>query len=51
MCLGVKAASLLIKIDVADKTNLKKYLGFGMKYELEKLIDSKKVINRQVFQF
>ena len=52
---SVKAASLLLKLDVADKTNRKDVssldLGFGIKYELEWLMDSKKVVNMQAFQF
>ena len=43
----VKTASLLIKLDVADKTNQKDTdsvdLEFGINYELKRLIDSKKV--------
>ena len=42
-----KRASLLIKLDVADKTNQKDInsvdLGFGIKFEWKRLIDSKKV--------
>ena len=42
-----KTASLLIKLDVADKTNQKDTnslgLRFGIKYELKRLTDSKKV--------
>ena len=52
---SVKAASLLLKLDVADKTNRKDVsslnLGVGIKYELEWLMDSKKVVNMQAFQF
>ena len=42
-----KTVSLLIKLDVADKTNQKDInsvdLGFGIKFEWKSLIDSKKV--------
>ena len=52
---SAKTASLLIKLDVADKTNWKDVnsddLGFGIKHELERLIVSKKVGSMQVFQF
>ena len=44
---SAKTASLLIKLDVADKANQKDInsvdLGFGIKYELKRLIDGKKV--------
>ena len=47
-----ETASLLIKLDVPDKTNWKDVnsvdLGFGIKYELKRLIDSKKVTSMQV---
>ena len=46
---------MLIKLDVADKKNRKDVksvdFGFGIKYELKRLIDSKKVTSMQVFQF
>ena len=52
---SAKTASLLIKLDVADKTNGKDInsvdFGFGIKYELKRLIDSKKVTSMQIFQF
>ena len=52
---SAKTASLLIKLDVADKANQKDInsvdLGFGIKYRLKRLIDSKKVTSIQVFQF
>ena len=52
---SAKTASLLIKLDVADKANQKDInsvdLGFGIKYALKRLIDSKKVTSLQVFQF
>ena len=52
---SAKTANLLIKIDVADKTNVKDINGvdlwFGIKYELERLTDSTKVTSIQVFQF
>ena len=52
---SAKTASLLIKLDVADETNQKDInsvdLGFGIKYKLKRIIDSKKVISMQVFQF
>ena len=52
---SAKTASLLIKLDVADKTNWKDVnsddLGFGIKHELKRLIVSKKVGSMQVFQF
>ena len=42
-----KTASLLIKLDVADKTNQKDIssvdLGFDIKFKWKRLIDSKKV--------
>ena len=48
---SAKTASLLIKLDVADKTNWKDVnsddLGFGIKYELRRLIVSKKVASMQ----
>ena len=50
-----KTASLLIKLDIADKANQKDinsvYLGFGIKNEFIRLIDNKKVTSMQVFQF
>ena len=50
-----KTASLLIKLDVADKTNQKDInsvdLEFGIKYKLKRLIDSKKVTTMLGFQF
>ena len=52
---SAKTASLLIKLDVADKANQKGInsvdLEFGIKYELKRLIDSKKVTSIQVFHF
>ena len=52
---STKTASLLIKLDVADKTNGKDInsvdLEFGRKYKLKRLIDSKKVTSMQIFQF
>ena len=52
---SAKPDSVLIKLDVADKTNWKNInsvnLGFGIKYESKRLIDSKKVTSMQVFQF
>ena len=52
---SAKSASLLIKLDVADKGNQKDInsinLGFGIKYELKRLIDSKNDTSMQVFQF
>ena len=46
---------MLIKLDVADKKNRKDVksvdFGFGIKYELKRLIDSKMVTSMQVFQF
>ena len=52
---SVKTASLQTKIDVADKINQKDInsvdLGCGIKCDLKRLIDSKKVISMQVFQF
>ena len=44
-----------MKLDVPDETNQKDInsvdLGFGIKYELKRLIDSGKVTRMQVFQF
>ena len=52
---SAKTASLLIKRNLADKANRNYvnsvHLGFGLKYELKSLIDSKKVTNMQNFQF
>ena len=52
---SAKTASLLIKVGVANKTNQKDInnvdLGFGVKYELKRLIDSKNITSMQVFQF
>ena len=52
---SAKTASLLIKRNLADKANRNYvnsvHLGFGLKYELKRLIDSKKVTNMQNFQF
>ena len=46
---------MLIKLDVTDKANRKDVksvdFGFGIKYELKRLIDSKMVTSMQVFQF
>ena len=51
---SAKTASLLIKPDVADKAKQKNInnvdLGFDIKYELKRLIDSKKLTRMQVFQ-
>ena len=48
-------AVLLIKVNVADKTNRKDIssvdLGFGIKYELKRLIYIKKATSMQVLQF
>ena len=48
-----ETASLLIKLDVPDKTNWKDVnsvdLGFGIKYELKRLIDSKKALACKFF--
>ena len=45
----------MIKLDVTDKANRKDVksvdFGFGIKYELKRLIDSKMVTSMQVFQF
>ena len=50
-----KTASLLIKLDVTDKTNQRDIksvdLAFGVKYELKRLTDSKKATSMRVFQF
>ena len=51
---SAKTATFLIKLDVTDKADRKDInsvdLGFGIKYKLKRLIDSKKVISMQVFQ-
>ena len=51
---SAKKASLLIKLDVADKTNWKDVnsvdLGFGIKCELKRQIGSKKVTSMKVLQ-
>ena len=50
-----KIASLVIKVDIADKANQNNIssvdLGSGIKYKLKRLIYSKKVTSMQVFQF
>ena len=52
---SAKTASLRIKLDGTDITNRKNVnsvdLGFVIKYELKRLIDSMKVTSMQVFQF
>ena len=55
MRLRVIKANLLIKLDIADKTNRKDInsvdFEFDLKYKLKRLTDSKKVTSMQVFQF
>ena len=50
---SAKTNSLLIKLDLFDKTNQRDInnvdLGFGIKYKLKRLTDSKKVTCMQVF--
>ena len=52
---SAKSASLLIKPDVADKTNQKDIssadLWFGIQYKLKRLTGSKKITSMKVFQF
>ena len=50
---SAKIASLLIKLDVADKTNQKDInsvdLGFGLKYELKRLVSGRRSLACKFF--